>query len=121
MPSKLLSLQWKFSRMVANLIIYGHELGYEFTFGEAYRTPTAAALNEKSGVGIKHSTHTVRLAVDLNVFKDDVYLTEGKQFKELGEFWKSLGGSWGGDFKVRPDGNHFSIAFDVNNDGIVER
>ncbi|HBJ0947911.1 TPA: M15 family metallopeptidase, partial [Escherichia coli] len=26
-----------------------------------------------------------------------------------GEYWESLGGSWGGRFKSRPDGNHFSL------------
>ncbi|MGO3686517.1 MAG: M15 family metallopeptidase, partial [Proteus vulgaris] len=37
------------------------------------------------------------------------YLTATSDYKELGEYWESLGGSWGGRFKTRPDGNHFSL------------
>ncbi|MEM8325646.1 M15 family peptidase, partial [Morganella morganii] len=62
--------QRKFTRMIADLIIFAYDNGYELTFSEAYRTPEQAALNAKSGAGIKNSLHTQRLAVDFNLFKD---------------------------------------------------
>jgi hypothetical protein len=50
--------------------------------------------------------HKSRLAIDLNVFRDGKYLTTGEQYTDLGEFWESIGGAWGGRFN---DGNHFSF------------
>ncbi|MBG5987156.1 M15 family peptidase, partial [Proteus vulgaris] len=59
--------QRKFTRMIADLIIFAYDNGYELTFSEAYRTPEQAKLNAKSGTGIKNSLHTQRLAVDFNL------------------------------------------------------
>ncbi|EPS6889646.1 M15 family peptidase, partial [Providencia stuartii] len=84
--------QRKFTRMIADLIIFAYDNGYELTFSEAYRTPEQAALNAKSGSGIKNSLHTQRLAVDFNLFKDGKYLTQTTDHKLLGEYWESIGG-----------------------------
>ncbi|EPS6889561.1 M15 family peptidase, partial [Providencia stuartii] len=81
--------QRKFTRMIADLIIFAYDNGYELTFSEAYRTPEQAALNAKSGSGIKNSLHTQRLAVDFNLFKDGKYLTQTTDHKLLGEYWES--------------------------------
>jgi len=101
--------QRHFSLLVARLILWAYEHGYEITFGEAYRTPEQAKLNAKIGSGISNSLHTVRLAIDLNLFKDGTYLDKSESYLPLGEYWESLGGSWGGRFQSRPDGNHFSL------------
>lgn len=77
--------------------------------GEAYRTPEQAALNAKKGSGITNSLHTQRLAVDFNLFVNGQYKTDTADYLPLGEYWESLGGTWGGRFKSRPDGNHFSL------------
>ena len=98
--------QRKFTRMIADLIIWAYDNGYELTFAEAYRTPEQAALNAKSGKGISTSLHLDRLAVDFNLFKDGTYLTATDDHKALGEYWESIGGSWGGRFN---DGNHYSL------------
>lgn len=98
--------QRKFTRMIADLIIFAYDKGYELTFSEAYRTEEQAKLNAKSGTGIKNSLHTQRLAVDFNLFKNGVYLTKTTDHQPLGEYWESLGGSWGGRFN---DGNHYSL------------
>ena len=103
--------QRRFTLMVSELIRWAYDHGFELTFGEAYRTPEQAALNAKSGTGIGNSLHTQRLAVDLNLFKDDVYLRESAYYLLLGEKWESMGGSWGGRF-LRADGNHFSLEHD---------
>lgn len=105
--------QRRFVRLVGLLIEHAYSSGYEFSFAEAYRTPQQAALNAQSGAGISNSLHTVRLAIDLNLFKDGNYLTDSESHRPLGDFWKSLAPDcrWGGDFS-RPDGNHYSIAHD---------
>lgn len=115
---KLGDKQRLFVRLVSKLLEYGHAHGYEFTFGEAFRPAVTAAIYQQKGTGIKNSLHTVRLAIDLNVFKNGTYLVRGEDFKELGEFWESIGGTWGGRFK---DGNHFSLSHDVDGDGISEK
>lgn len=99
--------QRKFVRMVGLLIEWAYSHNYELTFGDAYRSPEAAALNAKKGLGIASSLHCQRLAIDLNLFIGGQYQTATEAYLPLGEYWESLGGSWGGRFK---DGNHFSLA-----------
>ncbi len=96
----LRELQSKFALMVANLIFHAYSIGYEITFGDAYA---------KDGHK-KNSNHYIRLAVDLNLFKYGLYLTKTEDHKPLGEYWESLGGSWGGRFS-NPDGNHYSLEY----------
>ena len=107
-------LQEEFTGSVAKLINEAINRGYTVTFGEAWRTPEQAQWNHDHGTGITHSLHMERLAVDLNFFKDGVYIQDGSKLKDLGDFWKSLGDNyrWGGDFQKLPDGNHFSITPD---------
>jgi len=106
-------LQEEFAQSVARLIQKASQLGYGVTFGEAYRTPEQAALNAAKGSGISNSLHTERLAIDLNLFKDGRYITDGEGHRELGAWWKTLGPMYrfGGDFK-RADWNHYSISPD---------
>lgn len=106
-------LQEEFAISAARLILKAKELGYGVTFGEAWRSPEQAALNAAKGTGISNSLHTERLAIDLNIFKNGVYLTDGTGHRELGVWWKTLGPMYrhGGDFK-KPDHNHYSITPD---------
>jgi len=101
--------QSKFADMVAALIITARQLGYEVTFAEAYRPPETAKLYAEQGRGSASSLHTKRLAIDLNLFRDGRYLSNTKAHTPLGEYWESIGGTWGGRFE-RPDGNHYSLA-----------
>ena len=100
--------QRKFTRMVADLIVWAYDNGFELTFGEAYRTPEQAALNAQSGAGISNSLHIKRLAVDMNLFIGGQYQPDSATYLPLGEKWESWGGAWGGRFS-KPDGNHFSL------------
>ena len=85
-----------FTHKVALLILYAYELGYELTFADAYATN-----------GHKdNSFHYRRLAIDLNLFKDGNFLTKTNDHAQLGIFWESIGGSWGGHWG---DGNHYSF------------
>lgn len=101
--------QCEFTLMIAVLITWAYEQGYELTFGEAYRTAEQAAWNAARGIGIVSTLHTKRLAVDFNLFIKGVYQTTTEAYKPMGLKWESMGGSWGGRF-TRPDGNHFSLA-----------
>jgi hypothetical protein len=94
--------------LVAKLIQWATEQGYEFSWAEAWRTPEQAELNAKKGVGIRNSLHGDRLAVDLNLFRGGRFLTGTEDHRPLGEYWESLHplARWGGRFK---DGNHYSI------------
>lgn len=105
--------QRKFTRMVADLIVFAYAQGYELSFGETYRTPEQAAMNARKGTGIAESLHTKRLAVDFNLFRNGQWLSLSEQHRPLGEYWKSLdpANRWGGDFKTRPDGNHYSYSW----------
>lgn len=106
-------LQEQFAQDAARLILKAAELGYGVTFGEAYRTPEQAKLNAAKGSGISNSLHTERLAIDLNLFKDGRYITDGEGHTELGVWWKnhSPNHRWGGDFKKK-DFNHYSYSPD---------
>lgn len=107
-------LQEEFAQQVANLIKKAGELGYGVTFGDAYRSPQQAAANAANGSGIANSLHCERLAIDLNLFKDGVYITDDRGHRELGTWWKTLGPryKWGGDFSTRKDFNHYSLSPD---------
>lgn len=100
--------QRKFTRMLADLIVRAYELGFQLSLGEAYRPPEVAEKYAIEGRGIQNSLHTIRLAIDLNLFQNGKYLTISSDYLPLGEFWETLGGSWGGRFS-KPDGNHFSL------------
>ena len=81
--------------MVALLILFAEEQGYEFTFGDAW-----AHDGHKDG-----SFHYKRLAIDLNLFRGGQFLRSTKAHEPIGMFWESIGGSWGGRWG---DGNHYS-------------
>lgn len=102
--------QRQFPPMLAKLIQFAYGAGYELTLGEAHRTAEQASWDAQQGKGIARSLHIIRLAIDLNLFKDKVYLVDTEDYRPLGEYWESLGGSWGGRFK-KPDGNHFSLTW----------
>ncbi|MGL5281922.1 MAG: M15 family metallopeptidase [Plesiomonas shigelloides] len=101
--------QRRFTRMTADLITFAYANGYELTVGDAYRDPRLHGdMGVKKGYGHASSNHKQRLAIDFNLFKDGKFLTSTEDHRPLGEFWESIGGSWGGRFKS-PDGNHYSI------------
>lgn len=113
--SALLELQQEFFDATGLLIQKVRELGYHATWGDAYRSPEQAAQNAANHSGVAHSLHTDRLAVDINLFKDGVYIQDDTGHRELGAWWKSLGPHyrWGGDIvHPRPDPNHYSITPD---------
>lgn len=99
-----------FTEMLGMLIMFTYTLpGYELSVGEALRSEAQANANAVSGKGISNSLHLSKLAMDFSLFINGEYMRGTPAYKPLGDFWKSIGGSWGGDFKSNPDGNHFSV------------
>jgi len=106
-PLTLGCKQKRFVIMVAGLIAFATEQGYELSFGDAYRDPRAFGdIGVKKGYSMPRSAHKMRLAIDFNLFKDGKFLEGTEDHQPLGEWWESQGGTWGGRFK---DGNHYSI------------
>ena len=109
MSETLSQKQRRFARAIPRLIDKAHELGYEVTLGDAFRDPRVfGQVGEAKGYGAKGSCHKLRLAVDLNLYRDNVYLTDTEAHRELGEWWEAQGldHCWGGRFA---DGNHYSF------------
>jgi len=99
--------QRRFTRMIGMLIAWAYANGYELTLGDAYRDPRVhGTVGEKKSYSASGSLHKERLAIDFNLFKDGKYLSRTEDYKPLGDYWESIGGTWGGRFN---DGNHFSV------------
>lgn len=112
--------QRAFTRCVGLLLAQCYRLGYEATLGDAYRDPrlhgvTGEPAKGPTPYGSPFSLHKLRLAIDLNLFRDGRYLRATEAHRELGEYWERLGEReglplrWGGRFKPAPDGNHYSL------------
>lgn len=121
-----------FTRMTGQLIAWAYEHGYELSYGAALRTDEQAEINalgpagrerlaqfieglfpalaakirNNRGSGIRTSLHELGLAIDFNLFRNDIYLETTDDHRPMGEFWETIGGSWGGRFG---DGNHYSL------------
>ena len=83
------------------------------TLGEVWRPTYTALQMAKEGKGIENSLHTLRLAFDLNLFREEpdgtrTFLTSEKDHEVFGLYWETLHPlcRWGGRFH---DGNHYSI------------
>lgn len=103
--SLLLSLQQTFSENIGKLILFAYSKGFKLTLGEGFNA---------EGVGHKkNSNHYIKLAQDLLLFKDEIYLKKTEDYEFLGKFWKKLNpiNRWGGDFESK-DGNHFSMEYE---------
>lgn len=100
---KLGQMQELFARLVPRLIDKAHQLGFEVRIGHAMRCKDCP-------VGRKHSNHKVKLAIDLNLFKDGIFQVTTEAHRELGEWWEQQHAlcSWGGRFN---DGNHYSLLY----------
>lgn len=86
-----------FTLCLAKLILWTTENGIEVAIGPD---------------GLKHmknSLHYVGLAADFNAYRNGEYLTASEDYREMGDYWKTLHllARWGGDFPG--DGNHFSF------------
>jgi hypothetical protein len=101
--------QSEFAKLVPRLINKAFELGYEVTLGDAYRDPRVhGAMGIRKSYSHPKSAHKVRLAIDLNLFKNGEFLESSEDHRPLGEWWEKQhpDARWGGRFD---DGNHYSF------------
>ena len=109
MVMHILEKQFEFSKMLAELILYINTCGYTVTMGDAYVPEDSYIIHEDGSIKRVHkinSLHYLRLAQDINLFKDGKYLTKTKDHLPFVEYWEEMGGTWGGRFN---DGNHYSL------------
>jgi hypothetical protein len=99
-----------FAKLVGLLIDYIYSQGFEVTLDWCYRPPEVAQYYADLGIGIRSSLHTQKLAIDLNLFKDGVWLRDSKDHEPIGTWWEKQHElcRWGGRFG---DGNHYSMEY----------
>lgn len=102
-----------FTRLLALLIVQVEMTlpGYQVALSEVKRSQAQAKANAAAGTGIAASLHLDSLAGDLDLYIHGVYQTSSAAHEPIGKIWKSLHPlcRWGGDFKPKPDGNHYSV------------
>lgn len=99
-----------FARLVGTLLDRIYAVGHECTLDWCYRPPEVAEYYASIGVGIRSSLHTLKLAIDLNLFKDGVWQRDTEAHRQFGEWWEKqhVLCRWGGRFG---DGNHYSMEY----------
>lgn len=102
--TNLSAIQMEFLACSVKLLQHILASGYQLTYGDAYR-------DKGCPHGKPGGAHSKRLALDLNLFLDGVYLVKTSDHKIFGDFWKKLHplARWGGDFE---DGNHYSFEYE---------
>lgn len=130
-------LQRRFTLATAKLVQHIYDCGYEATYDEAKRSDEQAAINaltldqrkrvalltkgefsdlaqaiaSSTSRGINHSVHRLRLALDLNLFKNNKFLEDAADYLPFGNWWKLQNldvARWGGDWG---DADHFSFEY----------
>lgn len=96
--SILFDKQTEFCRKIAVLKLVAYEMGYTMTEGDGYR-------DERVHYGSPNSLHRKRLAKDLNIFKDGVWLKDGSGHDEIHRVWSMMGGA----DPIPGDANHYSL------------
>lgn len=105
---KLGNKQRAFPRMIADLIQFAYEQGYELTFGDAFRDKRVhGEFGEKKSYSSSKSAHKLKLAVDFNLFVSGEYIQSSEHYAwdALHEYWGSIGGAE----RIHNDANHFSL------------
>lgn len=97
-----------FTRLFVEMLIFANLEGYEVVLETGHRSPQEARrlVKERRNIAILNSLHILKLAHDISLHKGKIYLRDTEDYRELGEYFESIGGTWGGHFG---DGNHFSI------------
>jgi hypothetical protein len=107
---------WKaqvaFAQLVPRLINQAFSLGFQVTLGDAYRDPRVhGSMGVRKSYSHPRSAHKIRLALDLNLFRDGQFLETTEDHRPLGEWWEKQHplARWGGRFD---DGNHYSFEWE---------
>lgn len=102
--------QIKFAAMVGKLLSHAAEQGIPAKVGTWYRSPEVqAALLKRKATQLSHSKHQDGLAVDLCIIRGGQLPNDDPGYDNLGAFWESIGGTWGGRWKTLHDRDHFEF------------
>ena len=106
---KLGEKQELFARLYAAHLVWLTAMGYEYRLGDVF-----ASTGHRKG-----SNHYLKLAGDINLFKDRKFLNKTSDHTESGEHWENShelcywGGNWDKDDHPgeagEDDGNHYSL------------
>lgn len=82
-------------RLLPRLIDKAHELGFEIRGGDLFRDLRVhGQMNVKQGYGAKNSCHKLKLAIDLNLFKDGAFIQDGdvlvRTYQNGWQVWKKV-------------------------------
>ena len=119
MRETLRQKQSRFALAAAKLVLHIYEQGYQVTHGDAYRDARLHGnLGERKSYSHPYSMHKLRLALDLNLFRNGAYLDTTEAHRPIGEWWERQGRDhrWGGRWG---DGNHYSIGHII--DGVERK
>ena len=107
--------QERFARALQKLLRYAYEQDVEILMYQLYRTAAQQRLlydakKSKADGTLKKSMHQLGRAADLAVMKAGNVIWENcEEYHKLAGFWKSIGGTWGGDWKSFEDIYHFEM------------
>lgn len=107
---KLIYEQNAFLMDFAKLLEWCEIKGWMLTGGELWRTEEQQKIYFAMGkTKTMQSNHLRRLAIDLNFFMDDVWITDKAALQEIGDYWESLSpeNQWGGNFPKWYPGSDF--------------
>jgi hypothetical protein len=100
----ILQAQQLFANKVARLLNYAINNNIDIVIGEVARTIEQQKINVKNGVSkTLDSYHLKKCAIDILIFKNNIYSQNSDDYKPLAIFWESLhennraGYFWGWD------------------------
>ena len=79
-------------------------------YAKGRTAPGPKVTNAKAG----YSNHNFGTAWDIACFRGTRYITEHAAYREIGQAGKSLGLTWGGDFKSIKDEPHYEVPTGLN-------
>ena len=91
-----------FTELLAQLITHIYSQGYKIRMGDVWAKPRNP-LEHKA-----NSQHYIKMAADLNLFSNSIFLDKTEDHKHFGDWWEKLNPlcRWGGRYG---DGNHYEL------------
>lgn len=108
--ASLINAQWEFLKNLSELIQFIESKGHIATGGELQRTIYQQKEYLRTGrTQTINSLHLSKMAIDLAIFKDNIWLQDRESLQQFGNFWESLhpDNEWGGNWKSFIDLPHF--------------
>lgn len=109
--------------MIARLSIYSQTKGIALMPFGFYRTAAQQIINRIKGTSsVKRSFHQDWLAIDFVIIKEGAAQWErSAEYEDLGLYWESMGGIWGGRWNTINDIYHFQYGDPFENPSLISR